>query len=129
MKTGKDQIDIISLDQYEFKSDNKSFSQQTIDLQNTPLFFPRGFEKIFLTIYIAILPYLVGLIFTFIYLAKSNYELFLALHKDTPFFLIWAIGYEIIASLLLLYIIKLAFSFTAGPSSKKGFKRDFKRPT
>jgi hypothetical protein len=127
MKTEKDQIKITSPERHQFKSDN-TFGQQAIDLHDTPLFFPKGFEKIFIAIYFTVLPYIVGLIFTFVYLAKSDYELFLSLHKETPFLLTWAIGYEIIATLLLLYIIKMAieFSTTAAP---KGPNKNFKRPT
>ena len=107
---------------------NKSskFSQQEVDLTQTPLFFPEGYEKIFLTIYFIALPYIAGLLFQFLYIAESNVELFLSLNEQSSFILTWLIGYEIIASIILLYIIKMAVSF-ANENRKAGV-REFRRP-
>jgi len=41
--------------------------------------------------------------------------------------LTWAIGYEILAAIILLYIIKMAISF-AKENAVKGASRDFRRP-
>lgn len=127
MAKGQEQIDIISENRQQFKSTNQGFGDQEVDLHKTPLFFPIGFEKIFLVIYLLTLPYLTGLGFTFFYAAKSNYQLFISLNKETPFFLTWAIGYEILATLLLLYIMKMAISFSI-KASKSGAQKNFRRP-
>ena len=123
-----DQIDIITSEPDKFRSSERGFSKQEFQLKDTPLFFPEGFEKIFLVIYATTLPYITGLIFTFFYLAKSDYTLFLSLNKETPVFLTWAIGYEILAALMLIYIVKMAFSFSLN-ASQKGPNKNFRRPT
>lgn len=107
---------------------NKStkFSQQEVDLTATPLFFPEGFEKIFLAIYFVSLPYIAGLLFQFFYIADGKTELFLSLNEQSSFILTWAIGYEIIATLILLYIIKMAISFAK--ESRKSERTAFRRP-
>jgi len=107
---------------------NKSskFSQQEVDLAETPLFFPDGYEKLFIAIYFISLPYIAGLLFQFFYIADGRKELFLSLNEQSSFILTWAIGYEIIATLILLYIIKMAISF-ANESRKAGV-REFRRP-
>ncbi len=103
-----------------------SFSKQEVDLTETPLFFPEGLEKVFVAIYFVVLPYIAGLLFLFLYVAESKAELFLSLNDESSFILTWAIGYEIIATLLILFIIKSAISFSI-ENSKKG-KTKFVRP-
>jgi len=110
-----------------FIAKSASFTQQEVDLTETPLFFPAGFEKIFLAVYFITLPYIAGLLFLFFYVAEGKAELFLSLNDDSSFILTWAIGYEIIAGLLLLLIAKSAISFSI-ENSRKGRNRDFKRP-
>ena len=98
-----------------------------MNLTETPLFFPAGFEKVFLGIYFIALPYIAGLLFLFFYVAEAKAELFLSLNEDSSFILTWAIGYEIIATLLILLIIKSAISFSI-ENSKSGKKTHFTRP-
>lgn len=106
---------------------NTKFSQKNVELSETPLFFPEGFEKIFLVIYMISLPYIIGLIFLFFVVAESNIERFLAVNQESAFFFTWAIGYEILAGLIMLWIIKMAIGF-AHESSKPGVRQQFKRP-
>lgn len=105
---------------------SKKFSKQEVDLAQTLLFFPEGFEKIFLAIYFVTLPYIAGLLFLFFYVAEGKPELFLSLNKESSFILTWAIGYEIIAGLILLWVIKMALGF-ANERQKPGIKK-FRRP-
>ena len=65
----------------KFKSGNK-FTQKEVDLAETPLFFPEGFEKIFLAIYFVTLPYIAGLLFLFFYVAEGDIDLFLSLNEE-----------------------------------------------
>ncbi len=106
---------------------NTNFSQKDVELSETPLFFPEGFEKVFLVIYMISLPYIIGLVFLFFVVAESNVERFLAVNQESAFFLTWAIGYEILAGLIMLWIIKMAIGF-AHESSKPGVRQPFKRP-
>ena len=109
------------------RNKNTSFAQQDVELSQTPLFFPEGFEKVFLVIYIISLPYIIGLLFLFFVVAEANVERFLSINGESAFFLTWAIGYEILAGLILLWIIKMAIGF-ANESRKPGVKQPFKRP-
>lgn len=103
------------------------FTQQDVDLSQTPLFFPEGFEKIFLLLYFITLPYIAGLFFLFFYVAEGSIELFVSLNDEASFLLTWTIGYEIIAAIILLSIVKMAIGF-ANASRKPGIKKQFKRP-
>ena len=109
------------------QNNNTNFAQKNVELSETPLFFPEGFEKVFLVIYVISLPYIVGLIFLFFVVAESNVERFLAVNQESAFFLTWAIGYEIIAVLIILWVIKMAIGF-AHESSKPSVRTPFKRP-
>lgn len=106
----------------------KKFGQQDVDLASTPLFFPEGFEKIFLLIYFITLPYIAGLFFLFFYVAEGSIELFISLNDEASFLLTWTIGYEIIAAIIILSIIKMAIGFVRA-SRQPGVKKQFKRPT
>jgi hypothetical protein len=109
------------------KNREDSFAKQKVTFDDTPLFFPAGFEKLFLAIYFVTLPYIAGLLFLFFYVADGKKDLFLALNDDSSFFLTWAIGYEIIAALIILWIIKSAISFSYG-NHQRGKKKAFRRP-
>ena len=109
------------------KNKSSNFAQQDVELENTPLFFPEGFEKLFIAIYLVSLPYIAGLLFLFFYIAEGKPELFLSLTEESSFLLTWTIGYEIIAAFTLLYIVKMAMSF-AKENAKKGATRNFHRP-
>ena len=105
----------------------KKFSQKEVDLAQTPLFFPEGFEKIFLAIYFVSLPYIAGLLFLFFYISEGKPGMFSSLYDDSSFILTWTIGYEIIAALILLWVVKMALSF-ANESRKPGLQKQFRRP-
>lgn len=105
----------------------KKFSQKNVDLAESPLFFPEGYEKIFLTIYFITLPYISGLFFLFFYVAGRSPKLFLSLHEKQAFILTWAIGYEIIAALIMLWIVKMSLGFV-NESRKPGIQKQFRRP-
>ena len=94
-------------------------------LSDSPLFFPPGLEKIFLLIYFISLPYITGLIFLYFYVSDSKTDIFLSLNDNGSFIMTWAIGYEILAVIALLLIIKSAISFSMSVSSKN---RKFQRP-
>jgi hypothetical protein len=96
-----------------------SFAKQEVRLNDTPLFFPAEFEKIFLAIYFVSLPYILGLLFLFFYIAEGKFEVFLSVNQDSPFLMTWAIGYEILATLIILWIIKSAISFTKSNTRSK----------
>ena len=105
---------------------NTNFSKQGVDRQKTPLFFPEGFEMIFLGIYFIILPYIAGILFLFFYVAESSGELFSSIYEQSFFMLTWVIGYEILATLFLLYIVKMSLTFAN--ENRKPKEKSFHRP-
>jgi len=108
---------------------NNKFSQQEVTFDDTPLFFPAGLEKIFLLIYFITLPYLAGLAFLFFYVGNGDISLFSSLNDDASYMLTWIIGYEILAVITLLWILKKAIVFTMeNSSSSTGPNKDFRRP-
>ncbi len=110
----------------KFTTSPKKFTGKVVTFDDTPLFFPEGFEKIFLAIYFVLLPYIAGLLFLFFYVSNGKVEVFSSLSQESSFILTWAVGYEILAVLALLYIAKSAISFGKEitlPGKKKKFQR------
>jgi len=103
---------------------NTKFSQKKVELSDTPLFFPQGYENIFLLIYAVLLPYIAGLLFLFFYISKTNIEIFTTVYQNSFFILTWAMGYEIFAGIALLWIIKMAIGFEREkvPYAQKQFR-------
>jgi len=87
----------------------KSFGQQEVDLTAVvPL--PEGHEKLFLALYFITIPYAVGLLFLFVFIAKGNFYNFLAL-DIAMFAAVWGIGYEVCAAVALGVIFYKFFQF------------------
>ena len=84
-----------------------SFAQKEIDVKAF-IIAPEGYEAFMFAIYFATIPYLVGLAFLYLFIAKASFTHFLNV-KLSSFFVIWAIGYEIIA-VLALVLIAYAFA-------------------
>lgn len=80
----------------------EAFLNQSLDYRDF-VFSPEGYEGIVLALYIATIPYLMGLLFLFLFVAEASYEYFLEFNL-TSYFVIWAIGYEVCAALILLTI-------------------------
>ena len=87
----------------------ESFGSQNVDVTSYIL-APKGYEKLMFTIYFILVPYLAGLLFLFLFIAKGNMGGFLVLDL-TRFFIVWAIGYEVVASSILLAIFVSAIKF------------------
>ncbi len=111
----------------KFTTSPKKFTGKVVTFDDTPLFFPEGFEKIFLAIYFVSLPYIAGVLFLFFYVADGKVEVFSSLNQESSFILTWAIGYEILAVLALLYIAKGAISFGKEITLHEK-KKKFRRP-
>lgn len=101
----------------DYRSSGKQFSQESIEKRRLQqedflnqevdyrdyVFAPEGYKGPVMVLYILILPYLVGLGFLFLFIARASYEYFLEFNL-TSYFIIWAIGYEVSAVLLLVII-------------------------
>lgn len=77
----------------------EDFFQKSFDFRDF-IFSPEGYEGIVFALYLAILPYLTGLTFLFLFVAEASYEYFMEFNL-TSYFIIWAIGYEVCAVLIL----------------------------
>jgi hypothetical protein len=80
----------------------EDFLNQTIDYRDFIL-VPEGYEGIVIALYILIIPYLSGLLFLYLFIARASYEYFLNFTLSSVA-VIWAIGYEVCAVLILVGI-------------------------
>jgi len=72
-----------------------------------------------------VIPYVTGLLFIFFFIGKGSTTVFLSLNDNNSFLITWAIGYELVGSLLLLWIIKLgigALFSSGGAKDQKSFR-------
>ena len=88
---------------------SNSFGNQKVDVKNM-VWAPEGYEGIFGFIYFITIPYMVGAIFLFFAVAGADFDNFMKLNT-AAFFVVWAIGYEIVASLALLIIFWMFMKF------------------
>ncbi|WP_373070415.1 hypothetical protein [Sulfurimonas sp.] len=88
---------------------NKSFGSQNVDVKEM-VWAPDGYEGIFGFIYFLFIPYIVGAVFLFFAVAQADFDSFMKLNT-AAFFVVWAIGYEIVASLALLIIFWMFMKF------------------
>jgi hypothetical protein len=85
------------------KQKTKSFAKKEINLKDY-LYVPDGFETLLYTLYFVLIPYIIGSIFLFITIAGVDVDNFKLLDMSS-FFIVWAIGYEIVATLLLISLL------------------------
>jgi hypothetical protein len=85
------------------KRQTNSFAQKEINIHDY-VFAPEGYETFMFIIYFITIPYLAGLGFLYLFIAKGDFSNFLNF-KISSFFVIWAIGYEVVAAILLTLII------------------------
>jgi len=120
--------DIVYTTQRKLIINNQKFSQQEVTFEDTPLFFPTGLEKMFLVIYFVTLPYLTGMALIFFDTSNSDLNLFSSFNATSSFMFKWLIGYESLAVLTLLWILKNAIVFTIEASSDTETTKKFRRP-
>jgi len=102
----------------------KSFGSQKVDFRDI-VFAPEGYESVFYTVYFFSIPYVVGIVFLFLFIAGATFENFMLLEMNS-FFIVWAIGYEVIAALSLTYIAYLYMTYLKEDSKKKSQKRRYR---
>ncbi len=86
-----------------------NFLNQKIEITDY-IHLSEGMAKFVVFISFLTLPYIIGVGFIFFIIAKTNLETFKSININ-EYIALWAIGYEVIASFLLLIIIKSAISF------------------
>ena len=91
------------------KKHSKGFLTRNIELSHY-LNLPESVQNILLfSLFIAI-PYLLGILFIFLVMAEASFEKYSSLCINS-FPLIWSLGYECLAFLILLIILKSALCF------------------
>lgn len=93
-----------------------TFSSQKVDVSDY-VFAPEGYEGIFYTIYFLMIPYLVGALFLLLFVAKGDYNNFMLLDMSA-FLIVWMIGYEIVATLLLIAIFISFLRYEKNPKKR-----------
>lgn len=104
-----DSVEVVREYKAKMKQERKSrdsFSAQEVDI-NQYILSPEGWESVILTLYILFIPYVVGMLFLFVFIAEVAFDKFLLLDMSS-ILVIWAIGYEVIA-ITLLFLIFLSF--------------------
>lgn len=96
-----------------------SFSSQKVDFKDY-VFAPDGYEGIFYTLYFLMIPYIVGTVFLFFFVAGADYDNFMLL-EISAFFIVWMMGYEIVATLLLISIFFSFLRYEKKPKTKKRY--------
>ncbi len=79
-----------------------SFAQKEIDVKAF-IIAPEGYEMFMFSIYFVTIPYLSGLMFLYLFVAQASFTHFLNF-KIGSFFVIWMIGYEVVAVIALILI-------------------------
>ena len=89
----------------------KSFLSQKVHIHNF-INLNEGTLNIVIFIAFVVIPYITGIAFIFLLIANANYKTFENINLNPSDYLIyWTIGYELLAMLLILLIIKSAISF------------------
>jgi hypothetical protein len=94
---------------HEEKEAKKGFLGKKIELDHY-INLPEGIQNLMLFSFFIAIPYFFGLMFIFFVLAQASITSYNSLEMDS-FPLTWTIGYECLALLLLLIIMKSAFTF------------------
>lgn len=98
------------------KSAPTSFGSQKVDFKEY-VFAPEGYEGFFYTAYFLMIPYMVGALFLFFSVAGADYDNFMLL-DISAFFIVWMIGYEIVATLLLISIFASFLRYEKKPKKR-----------
>ena len=94
------------------KKKKTSFASQEVK-PSEMVFVIEGLEAYFYTFYFVGVPYVTGVLFLFFAIAGGEFENLISLDL-TAFFIVWAIGYEIVATISLIWIFTLFLKYDDG---------------
>ncbi len=95
----------------------ESFGSTKIDI-NEFILSPEGWETAMFSIYFLVIPYITGAIFLFLFIAHASVTNFFVL-DFSAFFIVWTIGYETIAALILISIFISYLNYLREPAHKQ----------
>ena len=99
--------------------DENIFLDKKYSLSDIFIFLPQKYEKIYFIFYLIVTPYIIGVFFIFIYVANMQVDIYLSFHYRYEPLFAWAIGYEILATIFVVFlIIKYNFFFDHKSTSK-----------
>ncbi len=84
------------------KSKARSFASKKVNFKDY-IYVPEEWEGVAYTLYVVLVPYIIGNIFLFLTIARGNMDNYTML-DTSAFLIVWAIGYEITAIFLLIWI-------------------------
>ncbi len=96
-----------------------SFGSQKIDFSDF-LVAPEGYESVVYPIYFLLIPYITGAVVLFLFVAGASFDNFKLLEFDS-FLVVWMIGYEIVATLLLIAIFISFLQYDDKPTNNRHF--------
>jgi hypothetical protein len=115
------------LKQHILKEKRSDFLHKDRRLEDLP-FMPKS--DLGLWMYILFVPYAIGAIFILFYVFRGDLYRFIDIFRDYSSFLIWGIGYEIIAVSIILWVIKvLMFDFSVTQKDLKDKEPKNRRKT
>jgi hypothetical protein len=97
----------------------RTFFNSKVDLKSY-LLLPSGLEIPLGILYIFLFPYAIGLLVTFLFIARHDFDSFLVLDPFT-IIPIWAIGYEVSAVLFLVGVTFAALRFNYNKKRRIAF--------
>ncbi|MBU1994983.1 hypothetical protein KKC15_09780 [bacterium] len=100
----------------EEEEEPDSFTSQEIDFSRY-ITAPEGWEGVVYSAYFLLIPYIVGSIFLFLFIANGSIDNFMLLNMGA-FYIVWAIGYEIVASIALVWIFILFIKYNNAAKKK-----------
>lgn len=101
------------------KKDKLSFGSQRVEFKDY-VYAPDDYEWLAYLLYFVTIPYVTGAIFLFLFVAGGDYDNFMLLNLNS-FFIVWAIGYEIVAVFLLFWIFIMFLQYDDEDKDPYGF--------
>lgn len=84
------------------KKTSTSFTEKEVDFSDF-LFVLDGYEGVFYTAYIILIPYITGTIFLYFFVANGDFGNYKLIGTDT-FLVVWMVGYEVAGAIALMSI-------------------------
>ncbi|MBD3796471.1 MAG: hypothetical protein IE887_01820 [Campylobacterales bacterium] len=91
------------------KRNRLSFGSQKVDFKDY-VYAPDDYEWIAYLFYFITVPYAIGALFLFFFIAGADYDNFMLLNLNS-FLIVWMIGYEIVAAFLLFWIFVMFLQY------------------
>ncbi|QOY51151.1 hypothetical protein [Candidatus Sulfurimonas baltica] len=101
------------------KKGSSSFSSQKVDFSSY-MASPEGYEMVVYPLYFLFIPYVVGALFIFLFIASGNFSVFQQLDMSA-FLIVWMIGYEIVATALLVGILVNFLKYDDNQNKRRNF--------